>query len=174
MIDKGWRTGEKEKVRNSLTDWDLRLFKQMKEYQEVGPETLRGKVFLQTDTVRVQRDECYEQIEEQLIGLLEYTRTIKKHEVELKSGLIKTEIKDGVAMTAEELEITLRREKKTAARIPKHILQQLKVLSSIVGAKDIAKNMILTTEEFDEYYLKIEKEVQSHGYELLEKGVKGD
>jgi len=165
----GFRKGvDKEKIMKSLNDADWDFIKKMKDYEDIPKDSMRAKVFLQNDQLRRQRDRAFIAIDNAIVSIYDSNACISKLEKQNETGEITEELKPGVPMTQDELEVFIKKQKNLAWAISKDVIEHFNTLAGLVGCKDIAKNVIITETEFNEYVEKKRNIFKSLGFNIFD------
>lgn len=172
MQDKGWRAGQKEKLLNSLEDWELQQIKKNREYLQLDKDTNRAKVILQCDGVRRIRDKCLIAIKKMLNEIKNMQVTIRRHRTELASSDIKTELKPGTPMTEPELQVLIASFEGQSWTISMDLVKELNELQSTIDRHDPGKNVIYTEEQFNKEVERIQKEIAIYGYDMFDENLR--
>jgi len=165
--------GRKEKamedIRSTLSKEELERIRQTREFNELRPGTLSYKVALFNDQLRQNRISEETRITQRLLTMRTLQDHVSRMKFQLKDGIITEELKDKVTMTVEELTTQLRREQWLIEGEAVAIIRSLAELRSVVEHKDLAGNIIMFMEEFDNYAEKTIEEIKSHGINLFAK-----
>ena len=145
----------------------LELEKQQ-EFDSIKVTSYRAKVFLMNDSLRRIRDKAFITIDQGIYNIKKMRLAINRLEIELASGDIKTEIRDGVTMTKDELTLHIDLQKKMTFANFKDLVVPLSELAGVVGHKDIARNNVYAQPHFDKYVIGLESELKLIGYNLFE------
>ena len=170
MVKKnGFRDGvDKEKLMKSMTDGDWKRVAAQKELQSVNPGSISYNVLLANDVVRRKIKLIKERVNKRFLDILNTENTIVRKKVQIESGVVHDELKPGLKMTKEELELEVEYANHLKDSQAKDVVTDLADLRGMVGVHDAARKVVLTEEEYDEYVGKIERRIKKHGYELFD------
>lgn len=186
--DKGFRDGKKDELRekvkdrifNEWTDEHVELidnmnegdFKQIKDQKKYFDLTsvspLMSKVLLQNDNFRRNRDKLKLMVSEKLIEIMDLKASIKRHNLELASGKIESEIRPGVPMTSEEMDVLIEREKRQCKVSAYDIVLPLNDMMAYVGCKDMAKNVVISKDDYESYVQSVVDKMKELGYDIFD------
>lgn len=160
-----------------LTDADYdRLLNQQK-YSMFGLGSFRARVALHSDTLHRNVVMLKRQIEEALWSIRTGKEMIKRKEDQLKDGKIyellpinNPDMK--IIMNEHELKLQVELEQRHMEANAKDIINPLNELSGHIGYHDLAKNMIISEQEFEVYANEIENRVKALGYEIYDDTIK--
>lgn len=167
---KGFRKGMDEKLKakilGSLTDLDLEMIQRQRDYDETRKDSISAKILLENDPVRRNIIKLKDTINKMIVNIKHNKYIIDKFSGQLSSGKIDIELRPGVVMNKDELEIELETRRGIMWAESKDIVPNLAEMRVWVGRMDITKNVIMTEKQFDEYVMDVEKRLKSFGCEL--------
>lgn len=167
---KGFRKGITK--RTLLKSWDGEDWKRHAErehFQQYNINSITGKIALQNDTVRANRDVMIDNIEEMVNHIRNGITTNKRKQEQIDTGNIVDELREGVLMNKEELKFEINSGERITKNVRRKIAREFGLLRDLVGTHDLVKNPIMTEEEYDALVLKTEKEMKELGVDLFDK-----
>lgn len=157
----------KAKIVQRLSESDYARLELQQQYQDMDMASARAKVFLQADTLRMNRDKAMMQIDTMLTDIKGIHDRVKRYNAQLDIGNITVQISDGVTMDTGELKTLLQRELDTAWAISRDLINPLRDLAGVVGHIDITKNVIMTDDQYNLYVKGIETQLSKWNYKLF-------
>lgn len=155
------------KLIDEFTKEEKELLRKMKEHEFIQPGTIGWKLAVYNDPLRLKLMNEKNLITKRIANIIQLRNQLKRMKGELVSGEIKTELKPGIIMSEDELnhqiiltQFTLEGERQTLPII----LADIKVL---VGRLDVAKQIIISEEEFEEYCKELQEISIQHGFNLF-------
>ena len=155
------------KIVQRLSESDYARLDMQQQYQDLDNASSRAKVYLQSDTLRMNRDKAMMQVGSMMTDIQGIHDRIKRYKHQLDIDTITEQIKDGVTMTTFELRNLIQRETDTAYAISRDLINPLKDLAGIVGHIDIAKIVIFTDDQYNSYVTNVETKLKRFGYKLF-------
>jgi hypothetical protein len=152
----------------SLTKEELARVKETREFDTIKPGSPTWRVALYNDSLRQQHRLITSTIKKRVWAIDDIQNKILRLEEQVKTGKITEELKPGITMTAEEVQTLIQHSRWLQEGEVRSIPKSLAELRSIVSHKDVAKNTILSMQEFDSYVKELEETIKKKGYELFE------
>lgn len=153
----------------SLTKEEIQRIYDARAYDDIKPGTPTHKIALQCDALRRSMRKTKATIDKRVWSIGDLQNKINRLQSQLDSGKITEELKDGITMNEHELTTEIQHYKWTKDGEFYALFNLLAELRGVVGHKDVAKNVILTLEEFDDYVKQLNERVKKFGYDLFEK-----
>jgi len=160
---------ELKKFIQSLRVEEIKYLRKVRDFETVKPGTWSYKIALYNDAIRSNIRGLKIQVEKTLSEIGNIGHTITNCNAELKAGLRTTKNDKGFTMTVDELKSyvqTLRWLRNAEAA---SLAITLGKMRGEVKFKDVAMNVIMTHEEFEEYCVKIDERLKVYGYSLCGK-----
>lgn len=169
---KGFRPGiDKAKIVGKMSDADYEEMKQRQGYFTIKDvEPLRAKVLLANDSGRRQIYQAKLAIRRMLSDIDNVKATLERCKIEMGTEKITTEIKPGVPMTKEELNVYMARQVQIAWATSQDVVVQLNTIQAWIDRKDMARKVIISSEEFENYVKDLKEEFDKRGYDIFENG----
>jgi len=165
---KGFRDGVTKEDILEFTKEEQEQIRKQREFATIKRDSMSYKVALQCDDLRKIRDMTMMNIEKRLLNIKNTKLAINRMQVEVTSGVITREIRNGVKMTADELRLEIETAESMAYATALDIPTDLGKLRTIVGFTDVVKNVVMTEDEYDEYVRNVEKSLATFGYKLFD------
>ena len=140
---------EKTESKFELTKEEQKRIEETRKFDALTPGTIAYRLALENDTLVVGKTKAELEIRKTLFMVQKAKNEIRRLEVQLASGNITEEFEPGKLMTHDEVDNLIYQKKflrdAWILDLPKHLMQ----LRAYVGYKDVAKNIILSEEEFE-------------------------
>ena len=163
----GRRKRALEELRSTMTEEELERAKQIREFNDLQPNTLSYSIALFNDQLRQNRIVEETKVVQRLLTMKNLYNHAERMKEQFTSRIVTEQLTDGVTMNLHELEVVAQREQWLMKGEAVAIIRCLAELRSIVGHKDIATNIVLTQEEFDNYASKTIEEIKTLGFDLF-------
>jgi hypothetical protein len=178
-MQNGFRDGVKvddilnDAVRKgSMSKEELEQIKRQREFSMFERGTPSWNIFLQIDQLRKMRDKAKDDCETMLWHIKNLKTRVRRIVWQLQDDKnIYDELKPGIKMTKDELGVEKELNERKILGISKDIVTSLATLRNIVGHIDVAKQVVITEKEFNEYVKDVEKRLRAEGYELFDKNI---
>lgn len=166
--NKGFRDGvSKEDILKDLTKEDWERLAEQKRFQELDPESIGYKVAVYSDGLRAQVRERKEKIRKRLWNIKNLQNNVTRLQVQLRKGNITEELKPGVLMNEAEVKSQIQHNKWVMEGEARDVPKILAEIRGIVGTRDVAKNVVISEEEFEEYAGEVLDELEKLGFKPL-------
>lgn len=171
-MSKGFRKGKEEelktKLRESLTDEELQRIEQARAFEECKKGTFSYDLALNQDMVRRQIRELKDNINLMLWNIENIINVKSRCLDQIHSGEIIEPLDDKRIMNENELKTYMKKCERDALREVRGIATALAKLRTFVGLHDIAKNVLLTMEQYDSFVETVKEELSENGYEIFD------
>lgn len=166
---RGFRRGmTKQNVLSDLSQEEIARIKAQRAFDEIPVGSLTWKLALYNDSLRVQLRTTQVLVTKRLWNIQRAKAKILVLEAQLSSGSVTEKLADGSRMmTREEAEVDVVANEWLARGEAEAIPKLLAEIRSLVGHIDIAKNVILTAEDFEVYATKVLGQLRQFGYDVL-------
>lgn len=167
---KGFRPGMKERIdeeRASISKEELERIKKQREFDSIKQGTYTYKIALFSDQLRQNMYKHKSVVENRLWNVHNLLNNITRLEEQLKSGNITEKLDNELVMNDIEVKTLIQKNKWLLEGEARAIPLELGLLRSVVGHLDVAKNVIMTEEEFETYAENVLKRLADAGYEPL-------
>lgn len=164
---KGFRDGISKEDIVSLTDEEKQRIRDMRQYMDAPAGSLSRDVFLYSDQVRRMIRERKNTVEKRLWNIEDIENQMKRLQDQLDKDNITEELKNGVKMTAAEVRTQMKHMQWIRDGEAENIPYLLAEIRSFASHKDVAGNVIMTVEQFDEYANSILYRLRGYGYEIF-------
>jgi len=152
----------------SLTKEEIQRVRDTRDYDEIKPHTPAWRVALYNDSIRSALRLKKSTIRKRILTIHDLTNNITRLKDQLESGKITEEIKTGIRMNEREVESLIRQNSWLRDGEVEAIPRTLAEMRGLVGHKDVARNIVMSKEEFDKYVQDIEDDVKSQfGYVIF-------
>ncbi len=169
---KGFRKGMKDKVldkaREGITPEELERIKQQREYDSIEPGTFTHKLALHLDALQKQKRQNKIDIDKRMWNITNVLNEKRRYEEQLESGKIYAKLKDDVTMNQYEVASSIKQCDWIALGEVRAISELLADLRSVVGRHDLAKNVILNIQQYDNYVDRVKQELETLGYDIFD------
>lgn len=155
------------KMVETLTKEEMERILQQREYDTIEEGTPTYKIAVMCDTLRQNQRRLKGTISKRIWTISDVANTINRLQMQLDSGTVTEKLKDGVTMSQNELNVLINHNKWAKDGEFYALFPLLAELRALVGHKDVARNVIITQEKFDEYVDFIAAEVEMYGYNLF-------
>jgi hypothetical protein len=156
---------EKE-LKNSMTEVELRQIQAQREFENIRQNSARYEIGLAND-VFARNTRTHKSNILKSVWSCENIQAQKfRKELELSSGSITSEIKDGVTMTRDELELEIQHIEWLKDKEKNLILNEFWQMAQLVGKNNVIKEIVLTEEEFEKFYFEIKQRLLKIGIDL--------
>ena len=175
-MTKGFREGRDRKdimkeygnyTDEQLQDY-LKELSVRKEFDGISPGTYSYKIALLNDQLRRKKMDAMNKINDSLKSIGNIVLHIRRLKSQLVSGEIVEKISDIATMNEDELRHQIFMEEHSARVAFQNMIPWLGELRTVVGHFDVARNIVMTEEEYDAYVKETEKRVKEFGYDLFE------
>lgn len=159
---------EEKEIKNTLTEVELRQIQAQREFENLKQGSARYEIGLANDVfarnVRTHKSNILK-----AVWSCENVETQKfRKELELTSNKITSEIRDGITMTREELELEIKHIEWLKDKEKGVILNEFWQMAQLVGRNNVIKQVVLTEEEFEQFYSEIKQRLEKIGVDLTE------
>ena len=155
-----------EELRKNLTKEELERIDHQREFDKINPGTAAYRMGVAVDPLRRQWLAAKSSIQKHLWNVDNITNQIRRLKAQLVVKNITEELKPGVYMNEHEMEAQIAHAGWLLEGEVNAIAPQLWQIRGVVGQHDLAKEVIVTEEQFDEYVRDVEKQLKGFGYAL--------
>ena len=156
-----------EKLKASLTKTEIARIEEVRQFEALNKGTAGYKVAVENDQVRRSVTKAIRDIQQELWTIENQKNSILRHQTEVTSGVINSELKPGVPLTVDELKTQIKYEEWQNEGTAKDICIALGTLRSFVGHKDVIGKVVLDEGGYDGMVNDIEKSLAQLGFELF-------
>lgn len=169
---KGFRKGKTPDDYLELTDLEKKAIEKYRELNTLKKGSTRFRIALELDPVRRLKIRDMKNISLRMGEIRSAHSKLDRLSVQLLSGDITEEIRDGVTMMEFEVQAEIERANDLIWAGIKDLHPDFASLTQVIGCTDgTMKNSILTEEEFDKYVKGIEEELKALGYDLFDSDI---
>lgn len=165
---KGTESSEEEIVElvKGLDKDTKKRLRELKEAQNIPRDSIEFRIFSHVDQLSINIWNLREEVEARLTEMQFLRSERRRMHVELTTGNITRELKEGVKMNEDELGAEIRRKDWQIREHAMSIYQALGKLRSFVGHLGVAGEVLMSHDEYEEYAKKIVDEVEGFGVKL--------
>jgi hypothetical protein len=169
----GWRNENMEKevkakLISTLSDSELERIKMSRSFEELKKDSLSRKLALLNDPVRRGIVKFKSDIEKMFWDISNIKTQMARMRQQLLSGTIIDEIKPGILMNKDEIEVNIVHAQNLSENIAKDIITRLFEIRRLVGCHDPENKIIMDEEQFDVYANDIISRAKRLGYDILD------
>lgn len=151
----------------SLTKEEIQRIRDTREFDEVKPGTPTYKIAVLCDSLRQSMRRTLFTIDKRVWSIDDLQNSIRRLEIQLVTHNITETMKNGIVMNESELKSLIQHNKWLKDGEFFALYQLLAELRGVVGHKDVARNVIMTIEQFDAYVLELSEKLKAYGYSLF-------
>ena len=167
MIQGAKENAELMKFIQSLSKEEIERIKQVRDYDLITPGTPTHKIAVLCDSVREDFRQLKSTLSRRLWIIDSLRNNMDRLEHQLEVDRITEEMKNGVLMNKAEVKSLIQNNKWTQEGEFHALYKLFGQIRGFVGVRDVARNIIMTQEEFDKYVLDTKDHLIPYGYELF-------
>jgi len=168
MAEKGFREGiDKQSLMKSMTKEDWSRIEEQKKFEMVKKGSFTERLVLYLDGIREIIRSKQLLIDKRIWNVRDIQNGIRRKKIQITSGTITEKLKDGITMTAEELNTQIMYEQWMVRGEVHSIASILGEIRGVVGHNDVAKKVVMSEDEFNSYADKVVMQLKEMGHELF-------
>ena len=151
----------------SLTAAEIQRIKSMRDYDAIKPDTPTWKIAILCDDLRQNKRRLMSTVTKRLWTIGDLGNNMDRLNVQLTSGNITEIMKNGLPMNSFELKSLIQHNRWLRDGEFHALFPLLAELRGLVGHLDVARKVIMSQEQYDDYVLSIANSCKSYGYTLF-------
>lgn len=151
----------------SLTKEEVKWIKEQREFETIKPGTWTYKIAVVNDAIRSNIRQLKSKLNKRLWNIEDITNKIERLNEQLRTGEIYECVKDGMTMTKEELTNFIQHHEWLRKGEVDAIPMNLAEIRALVGHKDVARQVVMTVEEFDKMVGEVYEKLKAKGYDIF-------
>ena len=167
MLEDAKENAELVQFIKSLTKEEIKRIRETREFETIKVGTPTYKIAILCDQLRQSLRTTKAHIAKRLWTIDSLSNNIDRLQLQLTTGEITEQMKQGIIMNKEELSSLIQHNRWLKDGEFSAVYALLADLRGLVGHKDLAKKVIMTIEEFDKFVLDIETYLKKYGYNLF-------
>ena len=157
----------KEDVLGKLSKQEMEIIKHRRKFDSVEKGTIDWDILVEIDPVGKQLNDDLQELEHNICLIEDGHNYVKKMQIELESGVIKTESKPGLLMTKDDLEIQIKLDKNKIKHMVRALNLGLYKIRSQVGSKDYNGTEWISLDQFYTLVNSVNDRIGKMGYKLF-------